>query len=151
GETLQVSYSVRNAGGGIAQGRWLDSVFLSRDEHLDASDQFLTRVTHDGDLQPGASYNQTVTVHLQAFEGFAPGEWFILIRTDAGADVTETDNANNVRATSLTVEQRVTALTLGQPFSGTVTAGQAVYFAVSYVQGQPLTFSLTGLPTDGTV
>lgn len=153
GETLHVEYEVQNAGAENAQVGWVDSIYLSRDDRFGPSDILLTRAFHTGGLESGQSYTRTIEVTIPFFDGFVPGEeWYVLVRTDVGHDVPESDNANNAGVSSLfTIEQRVTALPLGEPFAGEIAAGQSQYFQVDYAQGKPLAFRLAGLPTDGTV
>jgi len=151
GWVLRVTYEVKNVGLDLASGRWLDSIYLSADNQYDGSDHLLARVVHDGNLEVGDHYTQVADVVVSVFDGFVPGDWFVLVRTDCGSDVLETDNTNNTGAVEVTVEQQINPLTLGQTFSGNMDTGHAMYFQVDAVEGEPLACVLRGLPSDGTV
>lgn len=151
GGTLHIEYTGSNSGPLPAEGRWIDSVFLSRDDHFDPSDHLLSRITHQGPLASGANYNETLDIGLEAFAGFTPGEWFVLVRTDAGGDIAEQSNSNNVGAVACTINQSLTTLTLGETFTGTLSAGEERYFQINYSAGDLTVFVLDGLPTNGTV
>ncbi len=151
GDTVRIDYSVKNIGQSTAAGKWIDSIFLSKDDRLDPSDKLLTRVTHVGDLTPGASYDQSIQAIVPAFSGFVPGDWQVLVRTNTRSDIREQSATNNTLSAPIAIDQQITTLTLGVPFDGTIAAGQSLYYQVDYAKGQALAFTLTGLPTSGTV
>ncbi len=83
GRQFQVTYTVPNAGAGAVperQNKWLDSVYLSRDQYLDArGDHYLTQVEHLGALAPDGSY--TVTLTLSVPRGIV-GPYYVMALTD---------------------------------------------------------------------
>lgn len=151
GGALHVEYTVTNSGPVAAEGRWIDSIFLSRNDQAGSSDHLLTRVLHEGGLASNSSYSNSLDLDVEAFAGFTSGDWFVLVKTDSGSDVAEQSNANNVGNVETTINQSITALTLGTPFTGTLSAGEERYFQVNYSAGNQTVFVLDGLPADGTV
>jgi hypothetical protein len=151
GEPLQVEYRVENHGPGAAIGGWVDSIYLSKDERFDAADQLLGRVIHDGDVAAGGHYSQMVDVTVPSFAGFAPGAWFVLVRTDAAADLAETNDTNNTATASVDLALAVNPLALDVAATGALVAGEEVFFQVEALEGQPLSFVLDNLPPGSTV
>ncbi|MEL7419880.1 MAG: CARDB domain-containing protein, partial [Cyanobacteria bacterium J06555_3] len=95
-EFANLSWTVTNEGTGrTLQSTWYDEVFLSTDEILDGSDESLGRRTHRGILEPGESY--TIGDFNNRFrlpEGIS-GEYYFIVRTDAGGEVYESALAAN--------------------------------------------------------
>ncbi|MBE3037310.1 MAG: VCBS repeat-containing protein, partial [Chloroflexi bacterium] len=151
GEPLQVKYRVENRGPGVAQSRWVDSIYLSRDQQFDATDRLLGRVIHDGDVAVGGHYSQTVDVAVPLFAGFTPGSWFVLVRADAAADVAETNNTNNTATASVDLALPVIPLALDVAATGVIVSGEDVFYQVEALEGQPLSFVLDDLPPGSTV
>lgn len=151
GGTFRVEYAVSNRGPIPANGRWVDSIFLSRDDRFDAADRLLTRVVHDGVVPPQGKYTEAVEVSMLNSSGLVPGEGFAIVRIDAGNDIPEVDNANNAAAVPLTIDLPIETLTLEQSFAGAIASGQARYFKVDLPAGQPVALTLDGLPADGAV
>ena len=95
GQQITVEWTVANDGTETAGADWYDVIYLSPDETLDAADQLLTN-RYAGSFTPldaGESYVQSVDVSLN---NVAPGDQFLLIRTDNNDDQGETDEADNV-------------------------------------------------------
>jgi subtilase family serine protease len=100
GGTLQVQYTVGNAGGDTppSQQDWEDLIYLSRDQFLDLrADRFLGRVVHQGGLAAGGSYNvqQTLPIPVDMI-----GSFYVFVVTDpdrrtAIGEVFEGDNERN--------------------------------------------------------
>jgi subtilase family serine protease len=98
---LDVSWQVRNGGSADINQAWVDRVYLSRDQQWDANDRLLTERAGPGSLEVNASYGGNVTVTLPVD---ASGDWFVLVRTDAGGAVTEYNAENdNVGTAPVTV------------------------------------------------
>ncbi|MEO1669339.1 MAG: CARDB domain-containing protein, partial [Cyanobacteria bacterium J06631_2] len=95
-EFANLSWTVTNEGTGrTLQSTWYDEVFLSTDEILDGSDESLGRRTHRGALEPGESYTKSdINNRFRLPEGIS-GEYYFIVRTDAGGEVYESALAAN--------------------------------------------------------
>jgi subtilase family serine protease len=101
GDSVSLGWSVKNAGSGDTGGSWIDRLYLSRDALFDGSDVFLGEQTHSGGLAAGATYDASLTAALPLG---ASGDYFVLLRTDAGSAVRELGaESNNTIATGLSV------------------------------------------------
>lgn len=95
GQDLSVSWTVTNEGpGGTRTSSWIDRLYMSEDEILDASDTLITSVPHSGALESSASYTATGTGALPI--GIT-GDFFFIVETDASNNVFEAAfETNNV-------------------------------------------------------
>jgi subtilase family serine protease len=102
GGSLTVSYSVKNQGTTTVTQTYTDRIYLSSDGALGTGDVLLgTSHGHPNDLIANATHGHSQSVTIPA--GTAPGGYFILVRADALAAVSEADEANNVTAIGFTV------------------------------------------------
>lgn len=89
GQSLTVSFTVKNQGSGPATGSWIDQLWLSADGVIDnPGDVFLRNVGRRGPLAAGATYaasGQTVTIPAAQ----SPGTYYLLLRVDTTNAVTE--------------------------------------------------------------
>jgi hypothetical protein len=114
GETFHVSWTVENAGGGMAAGGWTDQVYLSKTPVFSLSDPSLISlgaIAHTGPLTAGASYTVDHTFQLQP-----PAEGtYVIVVTDANRDrslngqVDETEEDNNALSSETLVVPRAPA------------------------------------------
>ena len=84
GQAFDLTYVVTNRGGATpaSQSVWTDSIYLSRDEHLDLqADRYLDSVSHTGGLGAGASYEVAKSWTLPAD---LLGPWYAIVATDFG-------------------------------------------------------------------
>ena len=96
GELVDLSWTVTNAGDGrTLQSSWYDEVYLSRDTVLDDSDYNLGRQGHGGILYPGDSYSVSGATRQFKLPVGISGDFYFLVRTDAGNDVYESALAAN--------------------------------------------------------
>ncbi|MCK6499002.1 MAG: hypothetical protein L6Q38_05930, partial [Nitrospira sp.] len=83
GRQFQITYTIRNLGTGAVperQEEWRDSVYLSRDQFLDArGDHFVAQVKHVGVLAVDGSYQVTATYDLP--RGLL-GAYYVMVLTD---------------------------------------------------------------------
>ncbi|MDC0714214.1 CARDB domain-containing protein [Stigmatella sp. ncwal1] len=114
GAPVSLSWTVLNGGAGLAAGsqvpggsapgkRWEDTIYLSADTTVDASDTLLrTSARADGfTLTPGKTYTASVSTVLPQVE---PGSYYFLVVTDAvGNRVNEDNEGNNVLARAVTL------------------------------------------------
>ncbi|WP_162052193.1 CARDB domain-containing protein [Gloeothece verrucosa] len=129
GETIEVSWTVKNQGAIDAPADWSDSVYLSNDQILDATDVTLTTegITTQTPLAANASY--TITKNL-TLPNTGLGTRYLLFATDRSNNQGETDETNNIRVVPITLEApdlvvsaatNPTTVNLGQNFDVTWT------------------------------
>lgn len=102
GDSVSVSWSVRNTGGGHALASWSDRVYLSADSVLSGDDVILH--TEPGPLppfDPNQAYQRTAQVTLSAGASLNEGANFVLVAADALGDQTESSENNNVLASAI--------------------------------------------------
>ncbi|MFO0950516.1 MAG: CARDB domain-containing protein [Isosphaeraceae bacterium] len=121
GETVNVSWTVTNAGGGTADpgrnGRpsWTDRVYLSADNRLSPDDRNLGDWSYSGSaLAPGAKYDASLSVNLPGGSQWAGKSAYLLIQADRDASVADSNAANNV----LAVPIRFASVALRSPQAG---------------------------------
>lgn len=133
GQNITVNWAVTNAGTGpTVAASWSDYVYLSRDQVLDPTDQFLGYATFNGVLSSGQSYSQSLSVQLP--RGIS-GPYYIFVLSDARNAVLELSEDNNYSYASQPVQVDF------QPLSDlTVTSVTAPGFGSP---GQPATFAWT--------
>jgi hypothetical protein len=96
GQYTSLSWTVTNEGQGrTLQSSWYDEVYLSTDQVLDGSDKSLGRQNHSGILEPGASYTVSNTTRVFKLPEGISGDYYFLVRTDAGKQVYESALAAN--------------------------------------------------------
>src|SRR5207244_1814918 len=114
-DVVTVAWTVENVGTGLVTGAWFDAVYLSVDPVFTPDDLLLGEQRHEGDLGPGASYTASTAVTLP---GVLPGDYHLIVRTDARNEVFEAlAKANNAGASIDTIVLDLPALPLGQPLS----------------------------------
>jgi WD40 repeat protein/subtilase family serine protease len=116
GTPMPIQWVVRNVGSNAAVGQWYDSVYLSADDRWDINDTLIGRFERSGRLEPGASYAGQLNEPLP---GVVPGNYYIIVRTDARNTIREVDDSNNVGVAG-PVALDVIELQLGVPFSNTL-------------------------------
>lgn len=99
GSTVTVQSQIAFTGLAGAPTTWIDRLFLSTDAVASADDVPLAEATFDrGDLASG-SYQRTFTATLP--ERFVGGNFFFIVRTDAGSSIVEVLESNNVAASGV--------------------------------------------------
>ncbi|MCA9310659.1 MAG: PKD domain-containing protein, partial [Phycisphaerales bacterium] len=91
GESIEISWTVRNDGDSPASGPWTDDVRLSADDQV-GDDITFEVVSYTGTLEPGETYTQTFTIPLPAGED---GERYLVVEADSGDDVFEGSGESN--------------------------------------------------------
>ncbi|MGD0656237.1 MAG: CARDB domain-containing protein, partial [Thermoguttaceae bacterium] len=84
-------------------------------------------------LAVGSSYGASTSA---ALPGVAPGNYYIIVRTDIRNNVRESDETNNKRTSSQTINMDVPMLTSGVPVTATIQNNQDLYFRINTVAGQ---------------
>ena len=139
GEEITITYTVENRGANPAKGSWYDSLYISSDEVWDINDELLGHVLHRGDVPGGSSYTETLTAPLP---GIAPGDYFVIVRSDIRNHVPESDEGNNFGASLDRVEVNARELALGVPAEGSVAEGRSAYYRVEVPAGETLLITL---------
>ena len=102
GLPLGLGWTVSNQGGGRTHVTdWLDGVYLSTDQALDAGDIQVGLVQQAGELRSGESYQQA-SMTLETPRGLS-GDYYLIIHADDGGLVYEIYNTNNATASSAVV------------------------------------------------
>ena len=97
GTRQDVTWTVRNAGTGVAPEAWADRLYLSADATISADDVLLATVNHSGALMPGATHNGKTTSRCPT----ASRHVYLIVRTDSGNVLEEGQfNANNDKASA---------------------------------------------------
>jgi hypothetical protein len=91
----QISWVVRNAGSGVARGKWQDRVLLSRDSSLNAAVTY-GNFTYNSILNPNDSLRRTLTLSPQGLTG----RWWIHVVTDVRNEIFEYQAEGNNQAYS---------------------------------------------------
>ncbi|HEX9660045.1 MAG TPA: CARDB domain-containing protein, partial [Rhodothermales bacterium] len=148
GEPITVSWTVENIGDNPAQGIMRDGVFVSKDQVWDLDDAMLAVAEREIDIAPGASLAAMAKVDLgqtwqigadgevtEVLPGVAPGSYYVIVRTDLGNTIRETDDTNNAAASSNTVEADVPVLTPGVAETIALTSARAQYYRLDVAEG----------------
>ena len=150
GAPFRLSYEAASQGAALTPLRWLDGVWLSADAQLDSTDTFLGWVPREGGATANGRYTASVDLALPSYTALR-GAAYIVVRADAGSDIEESNEGNNTATAAVVISQQIATLELSQPYSGSLRAGEALFFAVNPVAGEPFSITLTGLPTDGSM
>ncbi|MCK4659999.1 MAG: Ig-like domain-containing protein, partial [Phycisphaerae bacterium] len=93
GEQVDVTWTVTNNGELAADGSWIDRVYLSADDQLDAGDEIVALFAPPDLLEVGQSYPGSVQFALPD----EPGNYWVIVYTDANDNIEEgLDDNNNV-------------------------------------------------------
>jgi hypothetical protein len=93
--SMMVSWTVTNAGPGVASGAWKDALYFSFDDVFDPSDtSFGLSFDEIGPIAPGACYRRTNTVWFpRLVESMT---FHLILKTDIERSLNESDPDNNV-------------------------------------------------------
>jgi subtilase family serine protease len=93
--SVTFTWAVTNQGIGAAIGYdyWYDSLYISTNAVFDASAVFVTGLSEGGPIAPGSAYWRTNTAHLPVEKS---GGYYFLFVTDAGNQLFESNESNNV-------------------------------------------------------
>ncbi|MBL7805281.1 MAG: thrombospondin type 3 repeat-containing protein [Saprospiraceae bacterium] len=128
GQSIHVTWLVTNTGSAQTLGNvWRDDLWFSVDSILDANDLLVGQNVHTGALGPSANYTGEYTINTP---DDLIGEYFLLIKTNATNQLSESSFDNNVAFSS-----SKTSISLSPPSdlkiasfhaAGTVHAGQPI-------------------------
>jgi RHS repeat-associated protein len=125
GGNIAIDYVVHNLGSAPEDGNWIDSLYLSTDGLLDASDPLIGRVEHVGQVGAHASYGGTLSARLP---GVNEGDYRVLVLADSRRLTPDTNRVNNLAASTGSLHVTAPLLPLGGTVSGTIADGQDLYF-----------------------
>ena len=98
GRSLTISYHVANNGNtATPNSSWAESLYLSADRTLDASDLFATSKPHYGSLESQAAYDGSFAYTVP---NTLTGTFYAIVVVDPGQAVFEVDRANNQKASA---------------------------------------------------
>lgn len=140
GDMANFSWQITNNGPGTISGGWSDSIYLSADSVWDINDSFVGRF-----LQPSVTLAQGQSAGgsgQAAIPAVAPGNYYVIVRTDVFNQIPETNNANNTGASAGTLMTTIRPLKLGVPFTGALPAGAGQYFSLTVPAGETIHITL---------
>ncbi|MBD2169240.1 DUF4114 domain-containing protein [Calothrix membranacea FACHB-236] len=128
GDKLTINYRVTNFGATETPNSfWTDTFYLSIDDKLDVdSDERLGDISHFGNLDAGASYDNSASFTL---DHQLTGDYYVFVATDSSNSVFELDNDNNTAfdATPVTIASQPADLIVSEVISPTsAEAGKAI-------------------------
>ena len=146
GDTISVQWQTVNADPtNPVVGSFTDAVYLSADPNWDISDPLLGTLRYSGGLAAGASVTQNLNVAIPAT---APGQYFLIVRTDLFNEIYEGFNEyNNATSSTDLLTVTVPPLTLNVPLATTLSAGQDRLYALTVPEGHTIQVSLAGSAT----
>ena len=102
GKTIELNWTVRNAGDGIATQNWRDRFYLSTDSTISNDDRLLwtENIENVTPLTPGATYTKNAIATLPLDSNLSEGTYYILFRTDVEEKQLEVSKTNNTASTS---------------------------------------------------
>ncbi|MFO0936376.1 MAG: CARDB domain-containing protein [Gemmataceae bacterium] len=133
GTPLSVQFTVTNLSGKATQTGWNDTVFLSTDDTLDASDISLNRQADAGILAANAS--RTVTIPFTASS--IPGSWVIIVSADSTVAIPDPNRSNNVGSALEPIRVSAPELPIGVDVAASFPAGNTAYYTLTRNAGAP--------------
>ena len=121
GETISASYGVVNLGGDTLVNAWKDSVYLSADSNFDVTDLLLADISKFGTLSAGESYTRSLVVQIPL--ATSAGAYYLLVGTDTGSQVFESNETNNFSGAEIEVLAAVIPLPAAVWLFGTALIG----------------------------
>jgi|GEM_PF-4515988 len=133
GTPIIVNYTVQNVQGqATSAGAWTDSIYLSASGAVDGNAILLGNVAHSGALSGGASYSGSLSA---AAPLTLPGNYSVVVVTDSGLQVADSNRANNTLASTGTVNISLPTIAPGQSTATTIASGQSLYYVLGAAAG----------------
>jgi RHS repeat-associated protein len=105
GQTIEVSWTVRNIGSDPAREEWSDRIYLSNNNTLDESDTVLfTNVANASPLSVLQEYTRTANVTLPLNMQSASGTYYIFVKADVYGQQPESSETNNTRFEAISLQ-----------------------------------------------
>ncbi|MBX9255662.1 type I secretion C-terminal target domain-containing protein [Desmonostoc muscorum CCALA 125] len=109
GETISVSWTVKNLGTNRTLANWYDYIYISDDQFFDSNDIYLSSRSGETLLAPGDNYTATLDIDLatnltrgDVYDG--PRQRYLLFVADGSNSQDETNETNNVFAKAITLK-----------------------------------------------
>lgn len=100
GETMQLQWSILNNGNTDISGSYYEDLYFSLDEKLDSSDYyFYSTQMHNVNLEPEEKHQSSLALTFSGGHGI----FFILVNGDAGNNILEDNEDNNVASAKFTL------------------------------------------------
>lgn len=150
GELTAISWTLENQGANPANGRISEAVYLSKDTLWDAGDQLIANLRPRINIPPSASLNRQLSVRFTP-DQLAP--YYVIVRTDIGNNLPESDETNNTGFSNDPVDMVVYRLPLAQSQGDTLLDLIPVYYRIDIpdsLAGEDLLVRLQGDSTRGT-
>lgn len=127
GTSVPIEWTIQNLGDDDVHGRWRDSVYLSVDTTLDASDVFLGRFQSvlTEPLPPQSVATFAGEIPLRAV---TPGDYHVIVRADILNEMNDFNDDNNSEASTGTLAISAEVLALGVEEGSPLLARQERYF-----------------------
>lgn len=150
GQSVNVSWTVKNQGNGPATGNWQDEIYLSPTPTLDKNAVILKTVTHAGPLAAGTQYTANTSVQMPTLEG----TWYVIVRSDRRGQVNEgtfgANKANNTAPSAATLTIAIPQLTLAASVGDTLSAASPDrYYKLNVPTGHSLVLTLGSTAASG--
>ncbi len=100
GEPFDMGFVVRNIGANAAALRWTDTVYLSTNPTLDASDVTLISPAGPDGLAANQLYSRAATISVPADAGYISGAYYLIVKADSSNQQIETNESNNITVSS---------------------------------------------------
>ncbi|MBP6003474.1 MAG: carboxypeptidase regulatory-like domain-containing protein [Pyrinomonadaceae bacterium] len=149
GGSASFTWTVQNTGSNAVNGKWRDTVYLSRDQFWDASDVLVGIRDLNSQMTSvpagGGTYSPTAVFEVPPVE---EGTYYVIVRTDSQNRIRESNEGNNVTTSILTTTVAITELQLNTPFNTTLGNGAQQFFKYVTNPDETLLFSLiTDIPS----
>jgi YD repeat-containing protein len=118
GDTISISYDVKNIGEVAALADWYDQVYLSTDQTFDAFDTAILSesIQTQTPLAPNATYNIVRDAQIPSY--LPPGVYYLIFEVDAFNNQGEVSDGNNLRIVPITIASPdLTLVTASAPAS----------------------------------
>ncbi|MEW6754630.1 MAG: CARDB domain-containing protein [Candidatus Latescibacterota bacterium] len=139
GSQIEVAWTVTNRGAGAPfERRWSDRVYLARPDGSPLDSALVLATVATGGVLAQADALGRIS---QVLPAAAPGTYHLLVRTDIGNAIRETDEGNNARA-AVPTQVELARLLVGTPVDTALFEGRPLYLAVDVPAEQTLKVSL---------
>ncbi|WP_165358961.1 CARDB domain-containing protein [Spirosoma sordidisoli] len=125
GSNGTIRWRLTNVGTNATNGFLREAVYLSKDTLVDATDVLLGVVDKTTFLPARASEERTLTRPLTAL---APGDYFVIVRTDVQNNIVESNESNNQVVSSQPVRIAVKELVLNKLTTDSIATDAPVYY-----------------------
>ncbi|ETR73139.1 MAG: hypothetical protein OMM_07123 [Candidatus Magnetoglobus multicellularis str. Araruama] len=141
GELLTWQFDIKNNGDRPAVGSWYDTLYLSADKVWDTQDYRIARFYQDGDIPDKKEYTAVVPAIVPTA---IPGAYYVIVRTDILDDIRETNESNNMRVSSQTIQIENTIIERNEIIKDTISSGDFKYFQLNTKQSEDIEVFLNG-------